>query len=167
MTTGNLSPPLTDDAFMRLALAQAVVAASAAEVPVGAVVVCNGQVVATGRNSPIEGHDPTAHAEIIALRAAAKALGNYRLPDCELYVTLEPCAMCSGAMLHARLKRVVFGALDAKTGAAGSVINLFENSQLNHQTALQGGVLADEAAALLKDFFSQRRLDKRQQTPRY
>jgi len=150
---------MPDDHFMRLALAQAALAGQAGEVPVGAVVVCNGQVIATGHNAPIEGHDPTAHAEIIALRAAAKALGNYRLPDCELYVTLEPCAMCSGAMLHARLKRVVFGAPDAKTGAAGSVINLFEQSQLNHQTALHGGVLADDCAALLKNFFSQRRAE--------
>jgi len=152
---------LTDNDFMELALAEAVKAAEAGEVPVGALVVCNGLVIASGRNAPIEGHDPTAHAEIIALRAAAKALGNYRLPDCELYVTLEPCAMCSGAMLHARLRRIVFGASDAKTGAAGSVINLFDQPQLNHQTALCGGVLADEAAALLKDFFSQRRLEKR------
>lgn len=150
-----------DEHFMQLAVAQAALAAQAGEVPVGAVVVCNGEVIATGRNAPIEGHDPTAHAEIIALRAAAQALGNYRLPDCELYVTLEPCAMCSGAMLHARLKRVVFGASDPKTGAAGSVINLFDQPQLNHQTELRGGVLADEAAVLLKDFFSQRRLEKR------
>ena len=153
---------LTDNDFMQLALAQAALAAQTGEVPVGAVVVCNGEVIATGRNAPIEGHDPTAHAEIMALRAAAKALGNYRLPDCTLYVTLEPCAMCSGAMLHARLKRVVFGATDAKTGAAGSVINLFDQPQLNHQTALQGGVLADESVAQLKDFFIQRRLEKRE-----
>ena len=152
-----------DSDFMQLALAQAALAGQAGEVPVGAVVVCNGQVIATGRNAPIEGHDPTAHAEIIALRAAAQALGNYRLPDCELYVTLEPCAMCSGAMLHARLKRVVFGAFDAKTGAAGSVINLFEQLELNHHTALLGGVRADEAAVLLKEFFSRRRLEKRNQ----
>ena len=153
-----------DEHFMQLALAQAALAAQAGEVPVGAVVVQGGVVIATGRNAPIEGHDPTAHAEIAALRAAAKALGNYRLPDCTLYVTLEPCAMCSGAMLHARLKRVVFGATDAKTGAAGSVINLFNQPQLNHQTVLQGGVLAGESAALLKDFFSQRREEKRLQT---
>ena len=146
---------------MQLALAQAALAGQAGEVPVGAVVVQGGQVIATGRNAPIEGHDPTAHAEIIALRAAAQVLGNYRLPDCELYVTLEPCAMCCGAMLHARLKRVVFGAPDPKTGAAGSVINLFEQLQLNHQTALQGGVLAGECAALLKGFFSQRREEKK------
>ena len=154
---------LTDIDFMQLALAQAALAAQAGEVPVGAVVVQGGQVIATGSNSPIKGLDPTAHAEIIALRAAAKVLGNYRLPDCTLYVTLEPCAMCSGAMLHARLKRVVFGASDAKTGAAGSVINLFEQPQLNHQTVLQGGVLADECAALLKSFFSQRREEKKAQ----
>ena len=153
---------LTDNDFMQLALAQAALAAQTGEVPVGAVVVCNGEVIATGRNAPIKGHDPTAHAEIMALRAAAKALGNYRLPDCTLYVTLEPCAMCSGAMLHARLKRVVFGALDPKTGAAGSVINLFDQPKLNHQTALQGGVLADESAAQLKAFFIQRRLEKRE-----
>ena len=152
-----------DEDFMQRALAQAALAAQAGEVPVGAVLVCNGEVIATGRNAPIEGHDPTAHAEIVALRAAAKALSNYRLPDCTLYVTLEPCAMCSGAMLHARLKRVVFGAPDAKTGAAGSVINLFDQPRLNHQTMLQGGVLAGESAALLKDFFSRRRLEKRGQ----
>jgi tRNA(adenine34) deaminase len=161
-TTQIATPP--DEHFMQLALAQAALAAQAGEVPVGAVVVCNGEVIATGRNAPIEGHDPTAHAEIIALRSAAQVLGNYRLPDCELYVTLEPCAMCSSAMLHARLKRVVFGAPDAKTGAAGSVINLFDQLQLNHQTALQGGVMADEAAVLLKDFFSRRRQEKRNQS---
>ena len=155
---------LTDIDFMQLALAQASAAAQSGEVPVGAVIVQGGKVIATGRNSPITGHDPTAHAEIIALRAAAILFNNYRLPDCSLYVTLEPCAMCSGAMLHARLKRVVFGASDVKTGAAGSVINLFEQPQLNHQTVLQGGVLADECAALLKTFFSQRREQKRLQT---
>ena len=154
---------LTDIDFMRLALAQATAAAQAGEVPVGAVIVQGDKVIAIARNSPIAGHDPTAHAEIIALRAAAKSLGNYRLPDCTLYVTLEPCAMCSGAMLHARLKRVVFGASDAKTGAAGSVINLFEQPQLNHQTVLQGGVLAGECVALLKAFFSQRREEKKAQ----
>lgn len=154
---------LTDLDFMRMALAQATAAAQAGEVPVGAVIVQDGKVIATGRNAPIAEHDPTAHAEIIAVRAAAKLLGNYRLPDCTLYVTLEPCGMCSGAMLHTRLKRVVFGASDAKTGAAGSVVNLFEQPQLNHQTTLQGGVLADESAALLKTFFSQRREEKKAQ----
>ena len=152
---------LTDIDFMQLALAQAAAAAQLGEVPVGAVIVQSGQVIATGCNSPIAGHDPTAHAEIVALRAAAKALGNYRLPDCSLYVTLEPCAMCAGAMLHARLKRVVYGAKDAKTGAAGSVINLFDQPLLNHQTTLHGGVLAGDSAALLKSFFNRRREEKR------
>ena len=148
---------MSDEIFMRLALAQAQAAFAAGEVPVGAVVVRRGEVISTGRNAPIDGHDPTAHAELNALRAAARVLGNYRLNECELYVTLEPCAMCSGAMLNARLKRVVFGALNTKTGAAGSVINLFAEARLNHQTALQGGVLADESAALLQTFFKQRR----------
>ncbi|TAM46510.1 MAG: tRNA adenosine(34) deaminase TadA, partial [Burkholderiaceae bacterium] len=142
---------------MQLALAQAREAFAAGEVPVGAVVVGDGQVIATGRNNPVAAHDPTAHAEINALRAAAQALGNYRLDGCELFVTLEPCAMCSGAMLHARLKRVVFGAADPKTGAAGSVIDLFGQAQINHQTAVRGGVLAGECSALLQDFFQQRR----------
>ena len=151
---------LTDDDVMRLALAEARAAADSGEVPVGAVVVKDGRVIATGRNAPIEGHDPTAHAEIVALRAAAQALGNYRLDGCTLYVTLEPCAMCSGAMLHARLARVVFGAPDPKTGAAGSVLNLFEHGQLNHQTTVQGGVLATEAADLLRGFFKERRVNQ-------
>ena len=154
---------MNDQALMQMALSEARAAMAAGEVPVGAVVVRNGQVIATGRNSPMDAHDPTAHAEINAIRAAAQVLGNYRLDDCEMYVTLEPCAMCSGAMLHARLKRVVYGAPDPKTGAAGSVINLFDQQQLNHQTALQGGVLASESAALLKAFFGQRREEKRVQ----
>ncbi|MFN7856584.1 MAG: tRNA adenosine(34) deaminase TadA [Acidovorax sp.] len=153
----------TDDHFMQLALAEAEAAARAGEVPVGAVVVRGGQVVATGRNGPVDGHDPTAHAEIVALRAAARQLGNYRLDGCTLYVTLEPCAMCSGAMLHARLDRVVFGAAEPKTGAAGSVLNLFAHAELNHQTTVQGGVLADACAALLADFFRQRRQQQRAQ----
>ena len=153
-----------DTHFMQLALAQADQAVASGEVPVGAVVVRHGKVIATGRNAPINAHDPTAHAEIVALRAAALALGNYRLDDCELYVTLEPCAMCSGAMLHARLRRVVFGAADPKTGAAGSVVNLFSEAALNHQTALQSGVLADECGALLQDFFRQRRADQKDQS---
>ena len=148
--------------FMQLALTQAAQAAAAGEVPVGAVIVRNGTVIATGRNAPVSGHDPTAHAEIIALRAAALVIGNYRLDDCELYVTLEPCAMCSGAILNARLKKVVFGALEPKTGAAGSVVNLFANTQLNHQTILEGGVLAAESTTLLQTFFQQRRTDNRQ-----
>ena len=146
---------------MRLALAQAHAAAQAGEVPVGAVVVRDGQLIATGRNAPVHSHDPTAHAEIAALRAAAQQLGNYRLHDCTLYVTLEPCAMCSGAMLHARVKRVVFGAADAKTGVAGSVLNLFAQPQLNHHTQMEGGVLAGECAALLGDFFRTRRRQQR------
>jgi tRNA(adenine34) deaminase len=152
--------PVSDDArFMRLALAEAQAAAQAGEVPVGAVVVKDGRVIATGRNAPIDGHDPTAHAEIVALRAAAQALGNYRLDGCSLYVTLEPCAMCSGAMLHARLARVVFGAADPKTGAAGSVLNLFGHARINHQTTVQGGVLAEEGAQLLRGFFKERRVN--------
>jgi tRNA(adenine34) deaminase len=153
-----------DASFMQLALAQAREAAAAGEVPVGAVVVRHGLVIAAGRNAPIDGHDPTAHAEMVALRAAAQALGNYRLDECELFVTLEPCAMCSGAMLQARLKRVVFGAPDPKTGAAGSVINLFAQVQLNHQTELQGGVLAAECGAPLQDFFRQRRSEQHKET---
>ena len=148
---------IEDTTFMALALQEAQAAAAKGEVPVGAVVVKDGVVIAVGRNSPIADHDPTAHAEIVALRAAAKALGNYRLEGCELFVTLEPCAMCAGAMLHARLKRVVFGAADAKTGAAGSVTNLFNNIALNHQTAVEGGVLADEASVMLQGFFQDKR----------
>lgn len=153
-----------DRQFMQQALAQARAAADSAEVPVGAVVVRDGQVIATGRNAPVQSHDPTAHAEVVALREAARALGNYRLDGCELYVTLEPCAMCCGAMLHARLARVVFGAADPKTGAAGSVLNLFGEPRLNHQTRWQGGVLADECAALLSDFFKTRRQEARMTT---
>jgi tRNA(adenine34) deaminase len=151
---------MTDEQAMQLALEQAALAAAAGEVPVGAVVLRNGVVIACGHNAPIASHDPSAHAEMQALRAAAKVLGNYRLPECELFVTLEPCAMCAGAMLHARLKRVVFGASDPKTGAAGSVINLFEQSQLNHQTQVQGGLLTQECAAVLQAFFKLRRSQK-------
>ena len=148
---------MTDIDFMALALAQARAAMAEGEVPVGAVVVRQGQVIAVGRNAPIGQHDPTAHAEIVALRAAALALGNYRLEDCELYVTLEPCAMCVGAMLHARLKRVVFGAPDPKTGAAGSVLDVLGNPQLNHHTQVQGRVMSAPCAELLQDFFRQKR----------
>jgi tRNA(adenine34) deaminase len=156
---------MPDQDFMQLALEQAQLAWNAGEVPVGAVVVKDGVVVATGFNQPIGRHDPTAHAEIVALRAAAVALGNYRLPGCELYVTLEPCAMCAGAMLHARLARVVFGAPDPKTGASGSMLNLFDNAGLNHQTALIGGVLADEAGTMLRQFFAERRSAARRADP--
>ncbi len=156
---GKQDPYLSDEQGMRLALAQAQLAAAAGEVPVGAVVVKNGQVIATGRNAPIASRDPTAHAEVVALREAARVLGNYRLDGCTLYVTLEPCAMCSGAMLHARVDRVVFGAADPRTGVAGSVLNLFGHPQLNHQTQVRGGVLAEECGQLLKDFFKPRRVN--------
>ena len=154
-----MTPAEQDTDWMQLALQQARLAAADGEVPVGAVLVKDGALVATGRNAPIAGHDPTAHAEMVALRAAAQALGNYRLDGCTLYVTLEPCAMCSGAMLHARLSRVVFGAPDDKTGAAGGVLNLFDHQVLNHQTSVQGGVLAAECAQELKAFFKPRRVN--------
>jgi len=159
-------PGERDNKIMQAALAEARAAMAAGEVPVGAVVVKDGQIIATGRNSPIDAHDPTAHAEIVALRAAAKALGNYRLDGCELYVTLEPCAMCSGAMLQARLKRVVFGAAEPKTGAAGSVLDLFAEARINHQTTVQGGVMAEESAALLQTFFGDRRAVRREEALR-
>jgi len=146
-----------DMAFMRIALAQAELARDQGEVPVGAVVVKDGEVVAVGYNQPIGRHDPTAHAEIVALRLAAEKLGNYRLPGCELYVTLEPCAMCSGAMMHARLARVVYAASDPKTGVCGSVLDLFAHEVLNHHTEVVGGVLANEASTMLKGFFAERR----------
>ena len=152
-----LEPAAQDAIWMRLALDQARNAWALGEVPVGAVVVRDGEVIATGFNQPIGTHDPTAHAEIMALRAAATILGNYRLPGCELFVTLEPCAMCSGAMMHARLARVVYGAPDPKTGAGGSIVNLFEQERLNHHTQLTGGVLADECGQLLREFFAERR----------
>ncbi len=154
-------PHGSDARWMRLALAEALAAAAAGEVPVGAIVVKDGAVIGTGRNAPIGGHDPTAHAEIVALRAAARHLGNYRLDGCTLYVTLEPCAMCSGAMLHARLARVVFGAPDPKTGAAGSVLNLFSEPRLNHRTQLEPLAHPDLTAAcgaLLTSFFKERRV---------
>jgi len=150
-----------DARYMGLALLEARKAWEAGEVPVGAVVVKDGEVVATGFNQPIGRHDPTAHAEIAALRAAAEKLGNYRLPGCELYVTLEPCAMCSGAMMHARLARVVYAAQDPKTGVCGSVLDLFALDQLNHHTEVAGGVLAEEASGMLKAFFAERRAASR------
>lgn len=150
-----------DAGWMREALAQARLALAAGEVPVGAVVVRDGAVIGRGHNHPVGAHDPTAHAEIQALRQAAAHLGNYRLDGCELFVTLEPCAMCSGAMLHARLQRVVYGASDPKTGVAGSVLDLFAESRLNHQTQVQGGVLAEDCGALLSDFFRRRRQETR------
>ncbi len=145
-----------DEAFMREALALARQGAARGEVPVGAVVVKEGVVIGRGFNQPIGRHDPTAHAEVMALREAAAALGNYRLPGCELFVTLEPCAMCVGAMLHARLSRVVFGAPDPKTGACGGALDL-ASSPLNHQSAFEGGVLAPDCGDLLRAFFAERR----------
>ena len=149
--------PAGDVAWMREALALADEAAAAGEVPVGALVVRDGQVLGRGFNRPIGGHDPTAHAEIVAMREAAAHLGNYRLAGCELFVTLEPCAMCVGAMLHARVERVVFGARDPKTGACGSVVDLPAVEALNHHATFEGGLLAEECGALLKRFFAGRR----------
>ena len=148
---------MDDSEFMGLAFDLAREAGAAGEVPVGALVVMDGQVVGRGGNQPIGRHDPTAHAEIMALRDAATRRGNYRLPGSTLYVTLEPCAMCAGAIMHARMDRVVFGARDPKTGAAGSVIDLFAETRLNHHTAVTGGVLADECGSLLSGFFAARR----------
>jgi tRNA(adenine34) deaminase len=147
----------SDPAFMREALELAEEAARRGEVPVGAVVTREGRIIARGFNRPILSADPTAHAEIVAMRAAAEALGNYRLTACELFVTLEPCAMCVGAMLHARLSRVVFGARDPKTGACGSVIDLPSVAKLNHHARFEGGLLEESCGALLKRFFAERR----------
>jgi len=148
---------MSDEIFMREALGLASRAAEAGEVPVGAVVVKDGTVVGRGYNRPVSGMDPTAHAEVVALRDAAARIGNYRLGECDLYVTLEPCAMCAGAIMHARVKRVIYGATDPKSGACGSVINLFAETRLNHHAAVVGGVMANEAARLLQEFFSARR----------
>jgi len=147
---------------MRAALALADEAGRQGEVPVGAVVVADGKVVGRGFNTPIGRHDPAAHAEIAALRDAAQALANYRLPNCDLYVTLEPCPMCAGAIMQARLRRLVFGAADPKTGACGSVVDLFAESRLNHHTTVTDGVLAEECGALLSRFFAERRAPPRQ-----
>lgn len=146
-----------DVTWMREALAEAARARDAGEVPVGAVVVKAGAIIGRGFNQPISSNDPTTHAEIVALRDAAKNLGNYRLIDCELFVTLEPCMMCVGAMLHARVKRVVFGAMEPKTGVVGSVLNLAAEPRLNHHTEFVGGVLAEECGNMLKTFFAERR----------
>lgn len=151
---------MQDEDFMRIAIALASEAATLGEVPVGAVVVKEGKVIGRGRNAPISLNDPTAHAEIQAMREAAQSLGNYRLVDCTLYVTLEPCAMCSGAIQHARIARLVYGASDPKTGCCGSVVNLMAEQKLNHHCEVTGGILSTECGALLSDFFKQRRLIK-------
>ena len=147
---------MNDTIFMKAALREAGKAAAAGEVPVGAVVVRDGRIVARGHNKPIESSDPTAHAEIVALRKAARKAGNYRLPDCDLYVTVEPCAMCLGALVQARVQRLVFGALDPKAGAVSSIMT-FPFEQANHRPEIVGGILADECAKLLRDFFRARR----------
>ena len=146
-----------DRQFMQQALEQAGLAALAGEVPVGAVIVRNGEVIARAFNQPITNHDPSAHAEMLALRQAALSEQNYRLPGTTLYVTLEPCTMCAGAMLHARVDRIVYGAVDPKTGAAGSVLDVFSSKQLNHQTIIEGGLMGQECGQLLRDFFKERR----------
>ncbi|MEP6941463.1 MAG: tRNA adenosine(34) deaminase TadA [Betaproteobacteria bacterium] len=148
---------VSDERWMAEALLLARAAQARGEVPVGAVVVRQGVVIGRGGNAPIVGSDPTAHAEIAALRCAALAAGNYRLPDCDLYATLEPCAMCAGAIMHARIRRLVFGARDLKTGACGSVVDLFAERRLNHHTRVQGGVAAEACGALLSAFFAERR----------
>ena len=146
-----------DQQYMRMAIEQAQLAAQSGEVPVGAVLVKDGQVISKAFNKPIANHDPSAHAEMLALREAALAEENYRIPGSTLYVTLEPCAMCSGAMLHARIYRVVYGASDPKTGAAGSVLDIFASKQINHQTSVEGGIMSEECGQLLRDFFKGRR----------
>lgn len=148
---------MNDELWMTEALNLAREAGAAGEVPVGAVVVLDGQIIGRGFNQPISRHDPTAHAEVVALRDAATRLGNYRLPGATLYVTLEPCMMCAGAMMHARLARVVFGAKDPKTGVAGSVLDLFGEARLNHHAEITGGVRAEECGQLLSSFFAARR----------
>jgi tRNA(adenine34) deaminase len=152
---------MTDIDYMRAALDMASQALAAGEVPVGAVVVQDGEIIGRGFNAPISRHDPSAHAEMMALRAAARHLGNYRLPGCELFVTLEPCLMCAGAIMHARIARLVYGASDPKTGACGSVVDAFGEQRLNHHTGVNGGVLADECGAMLSDFFAMRRAQQK------
>lgn len=148
---------MTDADFMQAALEQARLAWAAGEVPVGAVVVRDGEIIGRGYNQPISGHDPTAHAEIVALREAARRTGNYRLPDSTLYVTIEPCLMCTGAIFHARVARLVFAAPDPKTGVAGSVLDLYRETRLNHHAKVEGGVLAQECSQLVSGFFVERR----------
>jgi tRNA(adenine34) deaminase len=154
-----IPPSSEDERWIREALALARVAQARGEVPVGAIIVRDGVIVGHGGNASIAANDPTAHAEIAALRDAAATLGNYRLPDCDLYVTLEPCAMCVGAIMHARVRRLVFGARDPKTGACGSIVDLFGDARLNHHTVVTADVLASECGALLSAFFAARRAD--------
>jgi tRNA(adenine34) deaminase len=149
-----------DKQHMQLALALAQEAAEQGEVPIGAIIVKDGVVIGRGRNAPIGKHDPSAHAEIMAMREAAQTLGNYRLVDCTLYVTLEPCAMCAGAIQHARIARLVYGASDPKTGACGSVVNLMAETKLNHHCEVTAGVMAEDCGATLSDFFKQRRKNR-------
>ena len=156
--TIDLADITRDETFMRRALELAARAYEQGEVPVGAVVVIDGEVLGAGFNCPIAGHDPTAHAEIQALRDAAQRAGNYRLPGATLYVTLEPCVMCAGALMHARVARVVYGAPDPKTGACGSVVDLFAEARLNHHAQITGGVLGEACARLLREFFASRRV---------
>jgi tRNA(adenine34) deaminase len=152
---------MTDADFMRHALELARSAQDAGEVPVGAVVVLDGEIIGRGFNAPISRHDPSAHAEMMALRDAAQHIGNYRLVDCELFVTLEPCLMCAGAIMHARIARVVYGASDPKTGACGSVVDAFAEQRLNHHTEVYGGMLADECGLVLSNFFALRRAQQK------
>lgn len=157
MTSNTSIDTEQDQTLMATALTLAAEAALAGEVPVGAIVVKDGKIIGRGSNAPIGSHDPSAHAEIQAMRDAAKFLGNYRLVDCTLYVTLEPCAMCAGAIQHARIARLVYGASDHKTGACGSVVNLMAEQKLNHHTQVTSGVMANECGSILTNFFSERR----------
>ena len=159
---GTVTVIMDDEFYMREAISLARAAECLGEIPVGAVVVKDGEIVGRGFNSPIGDSDPTAHAEIVAIRAAARALGNYRLPGCELFVTIEPCAMCAGAILHARIDRVIYGARDPKTGVHGSVVDLFAVERLNHHATVIGGVLAESCGALISEFFAWRRRGGRQ-----
>ena len=152
-----MEPPITDQEAMEMALSKAMLASEAGEVPVGAIAVHNGEIIAGGQNRVLRDKDPTAHAEIIAMRGAAAVLGNYRLNGVTLYVTLEPCAMCAGAMIHARIDRLVYAASDPKAGAAGSVLEVLNNPRLNHQMKVDSGILAEESAELLRSFFRDRR----------
>lgn len=152
---------MNNEIFMRTALELARQAESLGEVPVGAVIVKDGEIVGRGFNAPISRHDPSAHAEMMALRDAAQRLGNYRLVGCELFVTLEPCMMCAGAIMHARIARLVFGANDPKTGVCGSIMDVFAERRLNHHTEVTGGILREECGAMLSDFFALRRMQQK------